>query len=55
VAESHGVSFVPGPRFYAAPPGGEDRIRLSFSHLPAGELTEAANRLLAAQESGQAG
>ncbi|MEU4241838.1 PLP-dependent aminotransferase family protein [Actinoplanes sp. NPDC026619] len=44
-AEQHGVSFVPGPHFYLDRRGGEDRIRLSFSLLPPGELTEAARRL----------
>ncbi|WP_433364188.1 PLP-dependent aminotransferase family protein [Actinoplanes sp. CA-142083] len=47
-AERHGTSFVPGPRFYLDGPGGEDRIRLSFSHLAASDLTEAATRLGAA-------
>ena len=45
VAEAHGTSFVPGPRFYVDGRGGADRIRLSFSMLTPDELTEAAARL----------
>lgn len=45
VAERHGVSFVPGTRFWADGSGGTDRIRLSFSHLPAEDLRTAAHRL----------
>jgi 2-aminoadipate transaminase len=45
VAEEHGVSFVPGTRFWADGSGGRDRIRLSFSHLPADDLERAAGRL----------
>jgi 2-aminoadipate transaminase len=51
VAERHGVSFVPGPLFYAGGPGGDDRLRLSFSRLPAQDLAAAAGRLAAALES----
>lgn len=47
-AEARGMSFVPGPRFYADGRGGDDRIRLSFSHLAPADLTEAAARLAAA-------
>ena len=50
VAEEHGVSFVPGPRFWAGGPGGDDHVRLSFSRLPARDLTEAARRLATAIE-----
>ncbi|BEL08570.1 PLP-dependent aminotransferase family protein [Actinoplanes sichuanensis] len=45
IAEEHGVSFVPGTRFWADGSGGRDRIRLSFSHLPAADLMRAAGRL----------
>ncbi|WP_203727642.1 PLP-dependent aminotransferase family protein [Paractinoplanes durhamensis] len=45
-AERHGVSFVPGDRFYLPGEGGHDRIRLSFSLLPPAALTEAATRLI---------
>lgn len=45
VAEEQGVSFVPGTRFWADGTGGTDRIRLSFSHLPADDLRRAAERL----------
>ncbi|SDT57336.1 aminotransferase-like domain-containing protein [Actinoplanes derwentensis] len=48
LAEERGVSFVPGTRFWADGPGGADRIRLSFSHLPADDLRRAAERLAAA-------
>jgi 2-aminoadipate transaminase len=48
VAERHGVSYVPGPRFWADGAGGDDRARLSFSRLPEHDLTEAARRLAAA-------
>lgn len=44
-AERTGVSFVPGPHFHCDATGDEDRIRLSFSHLPAADLAEAAARL----------
>ncbi|MFI5889575.1 PLP-dependent aminotransferase family protein [Actinoplanes sp. NPDC051513] len=47
-AERRGTSFAPGPLFYADGNGGEDRIRLSFSHLTPAHLTTAANRLGAA-------
>jgi DNA-binding transcriptional MocR family regulator len=46
-AEAHGVSFVPGGRFYAQP-GGADRIRLSSSMYNPQTLAEAARRLNAA-------
>ncbi|MCO8275901.1 PLP-dependent aminotransferase family protein [Actinoplanes sp. TRM 88003] len=45
VAERHGVSFVPGTAFYADGGGGEDHVRLSFSHLQTADLVEAATRL----------
>ncbi|MBW6438693.1 PLP-dependent aminotransferase family protein [Actinoplanes hulinensis] len=45
VAEERGVSFVPGPRFWAGGSGGADRIRLSFSLLPPADLEVAAARL----------
>lgn len=47
-AEARGVSFVPGTRFYADGKGGSSRVRLSFSHLPPDDLSEAAARLKAA-------
>jgi DNA-binding transcriptional MocR family regulator len=47
-AERSGTSFVPGPRFYVDGAGGDDRIRLSFSHLTPADLTDAAARLGAA-------
>ena len=43
-AEEHGVSFLPGGRFYAGA-GGDDRIRLSFSMFEPAVLAEAARRL----------
>jgi DNA-binding transcriptional MocR family regulator len=57
VAERHGVSFVPGPAFWVDGAGGEDRARLSFSRLPAGDLAEAARRLAlaVAELSGEVG
>ncbi|GAA1612568.1 PLP-dependent aminotransferase family protein [Actinoplanes couchii] len=45
IAERHGVSYVPGPRFWPDNSGDTDRIRLSFSHLPPGDLRRAAQRL----------
>ena len=39
-----GVTFVPGPPFYADG-GGHGELRLSFSHLSAGEYDEAVRRL----------
>jgi 2-aminoadipate transaminase len=45
VAERHGTSFVPGARFYLDGHGGDQRLRLSFSHLPVAELMEAGRRL----------
>ena len=48
VAEAHGVSFTPGPRFWADGAGGDDRARLSFSRLPPADLMAAARRLAAA-------
>jgi 2-aminoadipate transaminase len=53
-AERHGVSFTPGPEFWADGSGGDDRVRLSFSRLPARELSEAARRLAAAVRSSAA-
>lgn len=43
-AEKHAVSFLPGNLFYAKP-GGEDRIRLSFSMFEPTVLAEGARRL----------
>jgi DNA-binding transcriptional MocR family regulator len=43
-AEAHGVSFLPGRRFYAQP-AGTDRLRLSFSMVEPAGLAEAAHRL----------
>jgi 2-aminoadipate transaminase len=46
VAERHGVSFVPGSRFYPSPaPDGERYIRLAYSFLDLPELAEAGDRL----------
>ncbi len=45
VAERHGISYVPGPRFFVDGRGGAGRVRLSFSLLPPPELGEAARRL----------
>jgi 2-aminoadipate transaminase len=39
-----GVTYVPGPPFYAGDDGGAE-MRLSFSHLGAGEYDEAVRRL----------
>ena len=39
-----GVTYVPGPPFYADD-GGSGELRLSFSHLGAGEYDEAVRRL----------
>ncbi|MFF5289231.1 aminotransferase-like domain-containing protein [Paractinoplanes globisporus] len=50
-AERRGTSFVPGPRFYVDGVGGDDRIRLSFSHLAPADLAEATDRLGAALPS----
>jgi 2-aminoadipate transaminase len=47
-AENNGVSFVPGPAFYANGDAGHDRVRLSFSLLAEEDLREAAHRLGAA-------
>lgn len=51
VAERHGTSFLPGPTFHVNGDNGHDRVRLSFSHLPPADLTEAARRLNAAISS----
>ena len=51
VAERHGTSFVPGSAFHVDGDNGHDHVRLSFSHLPPDELTEAARRLTAAIRS----
>lgn len=48
VAERHGVSFVPGERFFVDGGGGARHVRLSFSPLPPDGLAEAARRLAAA-------
>jgi 2-aminoadipate transaminase len=45
VAEKHGVSFVPGPRFYPTRDDGQQRVRLAYSLLDLPELAEAADRL----------
>jgi 2-aminoadipate transaminase len=46
LAEKHGVSFVPGPRFYPfAEPEGARYVRLAYSFLGLPELAEAADRL----------
>ena len=39
-----GVTYVPGPPFYAHD-GGRGEVRLSFSHLGAGDYDEAVRRL----------
>jgi len=44
VAESHGVSYVPGTRFYTAG-GGERYCRLAFTFVSPEELEEGARRL----------
>jgi DNA-binding transcriptional MocR family regulator len=47
IAESHGVSFLDGGRFF--PDGrGDDHVRLAFSMLAPADLTEAAHRFGAA-------
>lgn len=46
-AESAGVSYVPGARFYTGG-GGEEYCRLAFTLAPMGELEEGACRLGAA-------
>ena len=43
-ATDAGVTFVPGPPFYARD-GGGDELRLSFSHLAEAEYDEAVRRL----------
>ncbi|MEV6845477.1 PLP-dependent aminotransferase family protein [Actinoplanes sp. NPDC051411] len=48
VAERHGVSYMPGPRFWLDGADGDDRARLSFSRLPERDLAEAARRLATA-------
>lgn len=45
VAEQHGVSFVPGPRFYPDQDGGQEHLRLAYSFLDLPELGAAADRL----------
>jgi 2-aminoadipate transaminase len=45
VAERHGVSFVPGPRFYPGRDDGHQYMRLAYSFLAVPELAEAADRL----------
>ncbi|MGK5685172.1 PLP-dependent aminotransferase family protein [Actinoplanes sp. URMC 104] len=47
IAERHGTSFLPGPVFHVDG-GGEQHVRLSFSHLSAAGLAEAGARLRAA-------
>jgi len=47
IAERSGVSFMEGTAFYKSA-GGEDHIRLAFSHLGPSDLVEAAHRLAAA-------
>ncbi|GID27807.1 PLP-dependent aminotransferase family protein [Paractinoplanes brasiliensis] len=51
VAERHGTSFVPGPAFHVDRRDGSGHVRLSFSHLPPADLTEAAGRLTVAIRS----
>lgn len=51
VAEPLGVAFLEGTEFYIDPGLGADRIRLSFSLLPPGELADAAARLARAIRS----
>lgn len=53
-AESHGVSYVPGPRFYPDGASGADYVRLAFSFLPVPQLAEAATRLTGAIGSASA-
>jgi DNA-binding transcriptional MocR family regulator len=43
-AEAHGMSLVPGTRFYLDG-NGEDHVRLSFTLYPPGALDEATRRL----------
>jgi DNA-binding transcriptional MocR family regulator len=43
-AEAAGVSYLPGPRFFAGG-GGQRQLRLSFSLLPPEQLEEGARRL----------
>jgi 2-aminoadipate transaminase len=45
IAEKHGVSFVPGPRFYPDRDDGHQYVRLAYSFLDLPELAEAADRL----------
>jgi DNA-binding transcriptional MocR family regulator len=45
VAEKHGVSFVPGPRFFPGGDDGHQYLRLAYSFLDLPELAEAADRL----------
>ena len=45
LAEKHGVSFVPGPRFYPGRADGHQYVRLAYSFLDRPELAEAADRL----------
>ncbi|XVV11796.1 PLP-dependent aminotransferase family protein [Actinoplanes sp. CA-131856] len=51
-AERHGTSFVPGSRFHVGGRGGEEFVRLSFSHLSPAELAEAGRRLTVAMTTG---
>ena len=44
-AESNGVAYVEGSRFFADGTGGRSHLRLSFSMLAADDLAEAAARL----------
>jgi 2-aminoadipate transaminase len=51
VAEKHGVSFVPGPRFYPGPdPDGDRHVRLAFSFLDPSDLRAAAGNFTRAVE-----
>jgi DNA-binding transcriptional MocR family regulator len=43
-AEAHGVTYVPGSRFYIEG-GGRNRLRLAFSVYGPDELAEGARRL----------
>jgi DNA-binding transcriptional MocR family regulator len=52
LAAAPGVSFVPGGAFYVDAQGGDDHIRLSFSHLGRDDLRLAAERLGSALAAG---
>jgi 2-aminoadipate transaminase len=44
-----GADFLPGPRCYAEK-GGQQRMRLAFSHVPSGQIDEAIARIGAAMK-----